>query len=58
MGIFPANDTQFYVYFCDQGIATDSKIMLNPEEFTEYKWLTPDEAFRHYCDGSMPIFIP
>ena len=45
IGYFPANDTQFYMYFCDQ---TPINLDLNQDEFTEYKWLAIDEAIAMY----------
>ena len=49
MGYFPANDTQFYVLFCDAKI--DDVLGLNSSEFTEAKWLTVDEAMSQYESG-------
>ena len=48
VGVFPSVDTQFYLYFCDHD-PIDRQIILNQGEFTEYKWLSPDEILDHYC---------
>ena len=55
MGLFPAHDTQFYMYFCDY---EKLELNLNQDEFTEYKWLAVDEALDLYQAGEIPIFHP
>ena len=45
VGLFPAHDTQFYMYFCDY---EKIDLNLNQDEFTEYKWLAVDEALDLY----------
>eukprot|EP00347_Sterkiella_histriomuscorum_P021957 403332184 len=57
IGLFPANDTQFYLYFMNQK-EHEQKIVLNEEEFTEYKWLAPDEALEMYSQNLIPLFPP
>ena len=49
MGYFPANDTQFYVHFCDERI--DDALKLDKAEFTEARWLTVNEALSLYESG-------
>lgn len=57
IGMFPAFDTQFYMYFCDDQ-KTDEAINLNQDEFTEYRWLAIDEALSLFQTGEVPIFHP
>lgn len=57
MGTYPANDTQFYLYFCDYD-PIDQVMDLNEAEFTEYKWLAVDEAIGLSERGEIPIFFP
>jgi hypothetical protein len=38
------------LYFCDHD-PIEKQLKLNQEEFTEYKWLTPDEVFDLYTKG-------
>lgn len=53
----PANDTQFYLYFQQQQ-ESQRPIILNEAEFTDYKWLTPDEALNLYSQSQLPLFPP
>lgn len=57
VGFYPANDTQFYLYFCDFD-PIDDIMELNQDEFTEHKWLTIDEVLDLYQRGEIPIFFP
>ncbi|CDW77033.1 nucleoside diphosphate-linked moiety x motif mitochondrial-like [Stylonychia lemnae] len=57
IGLHPANDSQFYLYFEDNNLK-NQKIVLNEEEFTEYKWLSPDEALTLYEQQKIPLFPP
>ena len=43
VGYWPANDVQFYIYFCDDHL-DNQEVMMNPDEFIEYQWLSPDRA--------------
>ena len=57
IGVSPANDCQFYIYFSDYE-PIDSQINLNLSEFTEYKWLGIEEALKMYKDNQIPLFYP
>ena len=57
VGMFPAADTQFYMYFCDYE-PIETHLSLNQDEFTEYKWLAIDEAMSMYEHDQIPIFFP
>ena len=45
------------MYFCDND-PVDKTMLLNQDEFTEYKWLAVDEAIELYQRGEFPIFHP
>jgi len=57
VGYYPANDTQFYMHFCDYE-PIDETLHLNQDEFTSYKWLAVDEALDLYARGELPVFLP
>jgi hypothetical protein len=57
IGVSPANDCQFYIYFSDYE-PIDNQINLNLHEFTEYKWLGIEEALKMYEDNQIPLFYP
>lgn len=58
IGFHPTNDTQFYLYFMDEKKQQERPMILNHEEFTEHKWLSPDEALQMYSDKQIPLFPP
>ena len=62
IGMFPVNDTQFYLYFQeDRGTCLGQdkqEINLNQDESTEYKWLTPDDALHLYSHQRLALFPP
>ena len=42
--ILPGLDNQFYLYFAEENSGIEKCIDLEPNEFTEQMWLTPQEA--------------
>jgi len=44
--------------FCENGLINESKMQLNQDEFTEYQWLSPDEALHLYTLKKIPLFPP
>jgi len=57
IGFSPTNDTQFYLYFEEDSLLK-RPIFLNQDEFTDYKWLSPEDALSMYQRSELPLFPP
>ena len=58
LGYYPANDTQFYFYFCEPEEGIEQRLVLNDSEFTEFKWLTVPQIIDLYTKKKLAVFHP
>ena len=57
VGFYPAQDTQFYIYFCDDQLENNT-IQLNKAEFTEFRWISIKDILNEYKAGQIPLAYP